>query len=88
MEIQFPIYVLMKDCEEVRCYRSLPELNWMEAIDVENEEYQAWDASGRVLQLTAANVTTSKAGEVSARATDRIEDPKWFAEVQSRVDQK
>lgn len=52
-EFQPPILVLLKDCGEVRRYNSVRDMqNWFEQIDVENEEYEAWDATGLPLKLS------------------------------------
>lgn len=51
-EVTFPVYVLAKDCGEVTEYPSRDAMQgYLEAIDVENEEYEAWDSEGRVLKL-------------------------------------
>jgi hypothetical protein len=56
---QLPILVRLKDCGEVRCYNSVRDMqNYFEQIDVENEEYEAWDATGLPLKLSV-----QKAGE-------------------------
>jgi len=52
----FPVYVLAKDCGEVKAYQSLGAMQgYMEAIDVENDEYEAWDATGRLIQLSVGS---------------------------------
>ncbi|MGH9514767.1 MAG: hypothetical protein ACRD3P_03700 [Terriglobales bacterium] len=49
----FPVYVLAKDCGEVTTYSSVQKMQeYLEAIDVENGEYEAWDVGGRLLHLT------------------------------------
>ena len=54
--ISFPVYVLAKDCDEVTAYPSFEKMQgFMEAIDVEGKEYEAWDANGRLLQLRVAS---------------------------------
>jgi hypothetical protein len=51
-DVLFPVYVFAEDCGEVTAYQSLEAMQgYMEAIDVENDEYEAWDATGRVLQV-------------------------------------
>jgi len=48
-----PILVRLKDCGEMRSYNSVRDMqNNSEQIDVENEEYEAWDALGTPLKLT------------------------------------
>ena len=86
MEIRFPIYVLMKDCGEVHRYESAPELiHDLEAIDVDNREYEAWDASGYVVQLSAEGIGVFKPGKIVVTATTQLEDPKRFAEIRNRA---
>lgn len=51
-EIQFPIFVRAKDCGDVTKYSSVHDLQIdLEQIDVENDEYEAWDANGLRLSL-------------------------------------
>lgn len=51
--VQLPIFVRPKDCGEVVRYDSLASMQThFEPIDVENEEYEAWDAAGTRLQLS------------------------------------
>lgn len=50
---QLPILVRLKDCREMRRFNSVREMqNYFEQIDVENEEYEAWDATGVPLRLS------------------------------------
>jgi len=52
MEISFPVFVYAKDCDEIRRYDSIDELQrQLEEIDVENNEYLAWDRFGAPLKL-------------------------------------
>lgn len=47
MNVEFPVFVRAKDCGEIRRYPSLGDLQKdVEAIDVENGEYFAWDTCG------------------------------------------
>lgn len=42
-KISFPVYVLAKDCDEITAYPSFEKMQgFMEAIDIENGEYEAW----------------------------------------------
>jgi len=67
-EVRFPVYVLAKDCGEFTLFHSLEDMRgYMEAIDVENNEYDVWDAEGFMLRLI---VTDSKKDWLSLRATD------------------
>lgn len=50
---QLPVLVRLKDCGEMRDFNSVRDMqNWFEQIDVENEEYEAWDATGLPLRLS------------------------------------
>jgi len=50
--MKFPIFVLLKDCGEVEKYPSIHAMQAeLEAIDIENHEYLAWDADGIGLEL-------------------------------------
>jgi hypothetical protein len=52
-DVGFPVYLLMKDCGAIERYSSPEQLqHQLEAIDVENGEYDAWDAAGNVLELS------------------------------------
>ena len=47
MNITFPVFVLLKDCGEVVKCNSVYEMQRrFEKIDIENDEYRAWDAAG------------------------------------------
>jgi len=51
--LTFPIYVLEKDDGSAFEYPTLVAMQQhLEAIDVENDEYKAWDAEGRCLELS------------------------------------
>lgn len=53
MEIKFPVFILAKDCGEVRLYESIYDLQkHLEKIDIDNDEYEAWDCMGNALQLS------------------------------------
>lgn len=46
-DVCFPVFVLAKDCAEVTEYSSLTAMQGdMEAVDVEGNEYDAWDGEG------------------------------------------
>jgi hypothetical protein len=50
--MRFPVYLLARDCGRVAKYESIYDLQkHLEAIDIENEEYRAWDAEGQALEL-------------------------------------
>jgi hypothetical protein len=48
-----PILVRLKDCGEMERYNFVLEMqNFFEEIDIENEEYEAWDATDLPLKLS------------------------------------
>lgn len=52
MSVNYPIIVLSKDSGEVSIYQTFEELEHaVEKIDIENNEYKAWDANGHALML-------------------------------------
>jgi hypothetical protein len=54
--IAFPVYLLAKDDGSVMRFGSLREMRgYLEAIDVSNKEYEAWDVRGRCLTLMVEN---------------------------------
>jgi hypothetical protein len=73
-DVVFPVYVLAKDCGEVMRFDAPLELNYLEAIDVENDEYEAWDGRGRVLRLTASNIGGVRSGDITVSATELATD--------------
>ncbi len=58
MSIRFPVYLrepMEQPVPTVDAFASLEEMEgYLEAIDVENEEYEAWDADGNRLKLQVA----------------------------------
>jgi len=49
----FPVFVKLRDCGDVRSYHSVAEMQRnFEEIDVENGEYEAWDAKATPLKLS------------------------------------
>jgi hypothetical protein len=53
MSIFFPVLVLEKDSGDVMRFNSAAEMQkQLERIDIENEEYLAWDSSGRRISMT------------------------------------
>ena len=51
-DIAFPVYVVCKDCKDIDAFASYQVMRgYLEAIDVENEEYEAFDANGFRLVL-------------------------------------
>jgi len=52
-DFQFPVFVRLNDCGDVRRYNSVAEMQYdFEQIDVEYKEYGAWDANGIPLTLS------------------------------------
>jgi hypothetical protein len=65
----FPVYLRAKGDKEIREFHSLEHLrSWVEAIDVENDEYEGWDSQGSqvTLQLQEGNSVTAKSMEETA----------------------
>jgi len=57
VSVEYPVFLKERDprVQEVRVYFSTTRLqDNLEAVDVENEEYLAWDAWGNVLRLDVA----------------------------------
>ena len=53
MDVEFPVFVLAKDSEEVERFDSIYRLQrQLERIDVENNEYLAWDVNGSAVALS------------------------------------
>lgn len=79
----FPLYVLAKDCDEIISYSSIEDLQYeWEPIDVEGEEYEAWDASGRVVELRAVK---SKTEWLKVDASEKKLLETEFAKIKSRA---
>src|ERR1700676_15748 len=52
MEITFPVLVLEKDSGDILKFESVAQMQrHLERIDVENDEYAAWDANGQPVSL-------------------------------------
>lgn len=50
----FPLVLLVRDSGEIMLFNSVYELQaHVERIDIDNDEYQAWDMLGRQLRLRA-----------------------------------
>lgn len=51
--LQLPVFVRLKDSGEVSRYDAVADMQRdLEQIDVENEEYEAWDATAMPLKLS------------------------------------
>jgi hypothetical protein len=61
MEIIFPVLVLEKDSGDMLKFESITEMQqYMERMDVENNEYAGWDAQGHPLSLGVQESTWLK----------------------------
>jgi len=61
MEFTFPIFVRAKDCGDVLKFCSMDEIKReLEAIDITNGEYDAWDKDGLPLDLKVQRPTWLK----------------------------
>jgi hypothetical protein len=50
--MKFPVFVQEKDSSRLIRFSSVYEMqSYLEAIDIENHEYSAWDADGTALEL-------------------------------------
>jgi hypothetical protein len=84
-EIAFPIYVLAKDDDSVIAFQTVAEMQgYLEAIDVENGEYETWDSVGRCLSLA---VKESKREWLNIIQTDRLADKRQFAAIRDKAKQ-
>ena len=67
-EFRFPVFVRARDSGDVHTFASAVEMRGeFEKIDVENNEYEAWDADGRRLLLS---VTAPDRGWLCIDATE------------------
>ena len=98
--LEFPVFVHEKDDDSVMEFPNLAAMQgYLEAIDVENGEYEAWDARGRCLELSVGSpksewlkmiLTGEKASEedfaaLRARAERRTEDVPFLKRLAQRV---
>ena len=61
MKATFPMLVLERDSGDILKFESLAEMqSYLERIDVENNEYAAWDASGQPVSLLVQDPTWLK----------------------------
>lgn len=69
------MYIRAKDSGAVMRFDDLSRLSYLEAIDVRNDEYEGWDARGRLLTLTATEDGFLRSGDIAIAATDtKIEE--------------
>lgn len=53
MRVQFPLFLRSKDSDEFSKFDSLEAIQYqLERIDVENQEFEAWDSSGTEVVLS------------------------------------
>ena len=82
-EITFPVYVLAKDCGEITAFSDFQRMKWhFEPIDVENDEYEAWDSSGHILELS---VGKPKSEWLKVAQSGRALSERSLAEIKSRA---
>jgi hypothetical protein len=61
MENTFPILVLEKDSGDILKFESITQMQRnLERIDIENDEYAAWDANGQSVRLLVQEPTWLK----------------------------
>jgi hypothetical protein len=76
--VTFPVYALAKDCGDVLQFPSRRAMQgYLEAIDVENGEYEAWDGNGNVLHLSVAKSGSAWLNIVASKG--RISDQEFSA---------
>jgi hypothetical protein len=52
MRIEFPVFVRAKDSGEIAAFNSIQDIQThVERVDIENEEYEAWDNDGLPVQI-------------------------------------
>lgn len=80
--IAFPIYV-RDDAKDVMSFPSVEVMQgYLEPIDIENHEFEAWDAEGRVLELA---VGKPKSQWLKVSQSDRTLLQGEFAEIRDRA---
>jgi hypothetical protein len=86
MEPKWPVYVLVKDCGEISEYSSLERLRFdLEAIDVENDEFDVWDAEGREVRLRAERVTRWRSGTINIDSVGQQTNPHRLKELKAKA---
>jgi hypothetical protein len=80
--VSFPIYV-RDDAGHVTLYPSLEKMQgYMEAIDVENGDYEAWDVAGSVLEL---GVGKPKSEWIKITQSDRTLSQDDFSKIRAKA---
>jgi hypothetical protein len=73
MEVVFPVFILEKDSGDVIRFESVAEMqHQLERIDIENREYEAWDRSGRRLDLGIQEPTWLTVRPAASQGGDAI----------------
>lgn len=82
-----PFFVFDKNGNEVAVYSSLADAeNHLEAIDVRKNEYEAFDAEGRLLELTVEKtIGFSNLGRESVRIAPAENSPGHAEELRNRL---
>ena len=78
--IVLPVFVREIKSGEVVRYDDAKRLGGLEAIDVENGEYEAWDALGRRLNLTINRFNSSN---IEFRLDRSVADPEFGTVVET-----
>ena len=87
MAVEFPVFVLAKDCGEVHQAASLDEINYhLEAIDAENDEFELWDSTGQIVRLVAVGLSTFRSGKIAVEATGQFIQPEALDDIRRRVE--
>src|SRR5947207_84501 len=72
-EISLPLFVRAKDSGEVYKFGSMYEMQHaLEKIDVENQEYEAWDRHGTPVELIVEEPIWLKVVPASEKKDDRL----------------
>lgn len=82
--VAYPVYVLDRDGGVERYDSENDLLAQLEAIDVEEGEYEVWDSNGRVIRLEARGLTRWSGGSISIDPSDVLE-PARLEELKARV---
>jgi len=82
-DIAFPVYVMAKDCGEITVFSNFEKMRWhFEPIDIENDEFEAWDAHGRALAL---KVGSKKSEWLQVVETDQVLPTEQFDEIKAKA---
>lgn len=81
MGIEYPIFVRDRDGQVTRFDSETDVMGQLEAIDVEEMEYESWDSAGQILEMKAYGVGVWDPGKFRIQGTGRHEDPTHVREV-------